>query len=61
MRKSCHLPHGKVQTAAVRRVGSAENKDGSFIRGAWGDVEMQAETNIQQTMEETHVCRHTQS
>lgn len=61
MRKSCHLPCGKVQMSAIRRDGSAENQNGSFTQGGWGDVEMQAEGHVQQTVEEMHTCRYTQN
>lgn len=51
------LPYAswQVWTAAVRKAGSAANKNGSFIREGWGDVELY----IQQTAEKTHMCRHT--
>lgn len=60
MRKGCHLPHGKLQTAALGRDGSAENKNRSLMGGGWGGVEMQAERHVQQTVEETQGCRHTE-
>jgi len=60
VRKGFCLPQGRVQTAAGRRVGSTEDKNGSFIRGGWGGVGMWAERRIQQTMEEARACRHTE-
>lgn len=55
------LPSASVQMSAISRDGSAENQNGSFTQGGWGDVEMQAEGHVQQTVEETHTCRHAQN